>query len=221
MIAVDAQNEKRKFLSELGHELRNPMATILSSVELAKVLGMNAKETPELLTSIADQVRVMAILLDNFINNASVLRDLDNAGLYNEKKIPLVHANQSTSEGVLRILVVDDNETAADSMGQLLTLRGYKVEVAYSGAQGFQKALDFDPQVAILDIGMPIMDGYELVRMLHKEKFSCSYIALTGYGQSHDKENALLAGFDYHLTKPAGIKEIETILQKVAQETKK
>ncbi len=75
--------------------------------------------------------------------------------------------------------------------------------------------------MAILDIGMPDLDGYELVAQLREKKFKCTYIALTGYGQAREKKKALEAGFDYHLTKPAGINDIEMILREVVSTKKK
>lgn len=125
------------------------------------------------------------------------------------------------AEGNLKILVVDDNDVAANALGQLLALRGYNIAIAYNAAQAFEQALKFRPHVAILDIGMPDLDGYEIVGLLREEKLNCSYVALTGYGQIHDKKKALAAGFDYHLTKPTGLKEIETILKKVEKEIAK
>jgi len=118
-------------------------------------------------------------------------------------------------------LVVDDNATAADSLSKLLILRGYDVRVAYGGAEGFKEARTFLPQAAILDIGMPGIDGYQLVAMLRKEDLSCSFIALTGYGQDKDKQKASNVGFDFHLTKPSRIKDIDAILQQVASATEK
>ena len=213
---------KEEFLAVLAHELRNPLATIMSSVELMNVFGMEAKETSELLSVIDQKVREMSSVLDNLLDTARVSPDKVASG---ESAVPskkiLAVSTIVTAPDALKVLVVDDNENAADSLSQLLALRGYSVVVAYSGAQALEKALIFQPQVAILDIGMPDMDGYELARMLQKEKLPCVYIALTGYGQTHDKQNALAAGFDYHLTKPAGIKEIEAILKKIAHEAKK
>ncbi|MDP2648795.1 MAG: ATP-binding protein [Patescibacteria group bacterium] len=115
-----------------------------------------------------------------------------------------------------RILVVDDNESTANAIGKLLALRGHEVALAYTGADAIQKARELQPQSIILDIGLPDTDGYTVARTLRQEKsFSPVIIALTGYGQAADKEKARAAGFNYHLTKPAGLKEIEAILRKV------
>ncbi|OGG50310.1 hypothetical protein A2763_01455 [Candidatus Kaiserbacteria bacterium RIFCSPHIGHO2_01_FULL_54_36] len=115
----------------------------------------------------------------------------------------------------LRILVVDDNRAAADGIGRLLELRGHHLSVAYSGAEAIEKATEERPQVIILDIGLPDMDGYEVARALQQKRFSGTLIALTGYGQESDKEKALEAGFHHHLTKPVGLKEIEAVLNKI------
>jgi len=129
------------------------------------------------------------------------------------KKAHAVHA--------LKVLIVDDNQNAADTLDQLLTLHGYEVVVAYSGAEALQKTLTFLPQMAILDIAMPEMDGYQLLALLQKRLSGCSYLALTGFGRAADKKDALKAGFGSHLTKPADLKDIEMILEKVAFQMKK
>jgi CheY-like chemotaxis protein len=116
------------------------------------------------------------------------------------------------------ILVVDDNEAAAQALGRLLQLRGHTVDIAYNGSEGVRKARDSHPQIIILDIGLPDMNGYEVAQLLREEKnFSSRLIALTGYGQPQDKETALKAGFYLHLTKPVGLKEIEAAFRKVSR----
>ncbi len=114
------------------------------------------------------------------------------------------------------ILVVDDNEVAAEALGRLLELRGHEVQLALNGSEAIYKAQQFHPQIIILDIGLPDIDGYEVARVLQgKKDFSSTLIALTGYGQPKDKAQALKAGFSLHLTKPVGLKEIETAFRKV------
>lgn len=114
------------------------------------------------------------------------------------------------------ILVVDDNEVAADALVRLLELRGHTVTVAYNGTEAVQKARELRPEIIILDIGLPDMDGYEVARILKEDKkFSSGLIALTGYAQPEDKERAYKAGFHVHCTKPAGLKELEAAFRKL------
>lgn len=102
-----------------------------------------------------------------------------------------------------RVLLVDDNEDAAELLMDLLTAHGHEVKVAHDGPQALIAAPGFDPDVAILDIGLPVMDGYELARRLiaivPRQPF---LIALTGYGQDQDRAHARDAGFDEHMVKP-------------------
>jgi signal transduction histidine kinase/ActR/RegA family two-component response regulator len=115
------------------------------------------------------------------------------------------------------ILVVDDNEAAANALGRLLELRGHEVKVAYTGLAGVDAARTYHPDLLILDIGLPDIDGYEVVRRLKDDpELHAAIIALTGYGQAEDKERALAAGFHHHLTKPVGLKELERAFKKVA-----
>lgn len=143
-----------------------------------------------------------------------------------EHRAPTTKAPPRTNRALRRskqtrtILVVDDNEIAADSLGRLLELRGHEVAIAYSGNEALAKAHELKPHIIILDIGLPDIDGYEVMRRLQEEKgFSSAVIALTGYGQPQDKERALEAGFMLHLTKPVGLKEIEAAFRKVLRST--
>jgi PAS domain S-box-containing protein len=105
----------------------------------------------------------------------------------------------------LRILIIEDNRDAADSLRMLLELTGYPVEVAYTGRDGLEIARRFRPEVALCDIGLPGgMDGYDLARALRQttETADSHLIAISGYGQEEDQRQAREAGFDRHLTKP-------------------
>lgn len=113
-----------------------------------------------------------------------------------------------------KILIVDDNEAATEALSQLLGMRGHTTAVVYTGAGAVQKALEFAPDVIFLDIGLPDMNGYEVAEALRKQGRPYFIVALTGYGQDDDKAKARKAGIDEHLTKPAGIKEIQGVLRK-------
>jgi CheY-like chemotaxis protein len=103
-----------------------------------------------------------------------------------------------------RVLVVDDNCDAAESLGMLLEMEGFKVSVAYDGVGALAALESFEPDIALLDIGMPGMDGYELARRIRATPRGRNLVlvALTGWGQAEDKKRSADAGFDEHLTKP-------------------
>jgi CheY-like chemotaxis protein len=108
-----------------------------------------------------------------------------------------------------RVLVVEDNPDARESLRFVLRLMGHEVEVAGDGKQGLAKALGWRPEVALLDIGLPGMDGYEVARRTRAALGrGVRLIALTGYGSEEDRRRAFAAGFDFHLTKPADPEEL-------------
>ena len=100
---------------------------------------------------------------------------------------------------VRRVLVVDDNADLAESIADLLSAQGHTVVIAADGPAALQLAGTFHPEIALLDIGLPGMDGYELARELRRQNDPVRLIALTGYGQDADRVRALAAGFDTHL----------------------
>lgn len=110
----------------------------------------------------------------------------------------------------ITILVVDDNRDAADSLAELLLIHGAKVEVAYSGESGLASFRVSPPQMAILDIGMPLMDGYELAKKIVQESNQSIpfLVALTGWGQVEDRAQIIAAGFKMHLIKPLNFAEL-------------
>lgn len=104
---------------------------------------------------------------------------------------------------VRRILVVDDNEDAADSLAMLLAVRGDVVRIAYDGAEAVAAEHDFNPEVVLLDIGLPKLSGYDVARRIRSARGDgVLIIAITGWGQDDDRRRAREAGFDHHFTKP-------------------
>ena len=113
-----------------------------------------------------------------------------------------------------RVLVVDDNQDAAQSLAMLLEMMGHQVSLAYDGPSAVQAALDFQPDVVLLDIGLPKLNGYEVAQKIRQQDTlkNTVLVAVTGYGQKEDRKRSQAAGFDHHLVKPANFDEIETIL---------
>jgi CheY-like chemotaxis protein len=115
---------------------------------------------------------------------------------------------------VRRILVVDDNEDAANTLAMILKLEGHEVDTAYSGAQALQRVDDFQPSVVLLDIGLPGLDGYEVadrIRAKHAGR-GIQLVAITGYGQEADRLRARSAGFAHHLVKPVDFADLSRVL---------
>jgi PAS domain S-box-containing protein len=114
--------------------------------------------------------------------------------------------------GRRRVLVVDDNADAAELLGGLLRSSGHEVMIASDGPQALDLAGAFRPEVALLDIGLPVMDGYELARRLRSQLDTVRLIAVTGYGQDSDRERSRAAGFDAHMIKPVDPDVLEAAL---------
>jgi CheY-like chemotaxis protein len=113
----------------------------------------------------------------------------------------------------MRVLVVDDNHDAADSLAVLLRLRGHEVQVAHDGARALELAEKDLPALVLMDLGLPGMDGYETCRRFRARGWADTrIIAMTGYGQDRDRDRALDAGFDAHAVKPVEFAELAKLL---------
>ncbi len=116
-----------------------------------------------------------------------------------------------------RVLVVDDNRDAADTLAVLLRSRGHEVRTAYDGVEGVGAASAFKPDVVLLDVGLPKLHGHDVAREIRRQRgASVLLIAITGLGQQEDRRLSKEAGFDHHLTKPASIDTLERLIAHAA-----
>lgn len=116
----------------------------------------------------------------------------------------------------MRILVADDNRDNADSCAMLLQIEGHDTRKAYSGREALAIAAEFHPQIALLDIVMPEMTGYEVAREIRASAWGKDIVlvAVTGYSQVEDKRKASAAGFDHHLAKPVSPEALHPLFAK-------
>jgi PAS domain S-box-containing protein len=137
-----------------------------------------------------------------------------------ERASPTPGATVSPSRSV-RILIVDDNEDAAEMLAEALSHKGHDTRVAHDAPTALRIAVQFSPEFAFLDIGLPVMDGYELAAHLRKipALADLRLVAVTGYGQESDRRMTREAGFDRHLVKPIDLTTIEKALEMRARGT--
>ncbi|HEU4653390.1 MAG TPA: ATP-binding protein [Steroidobacteraceae bacterium] len=115
----------------------------------------------------------------------------------------------------LKIVLADDNRDAAHSLGMILQVEGHEVHLAHDGAEALATIRNVSPDAALLDIGMPQMSGFEVASHVRAEGNAMALIAITGWGQTTDREKSAASGFDHHLTKPVDSAELLRILEKV------
>ena len=128
-------------------------------------------------------------------------------------------ANVGNDPKRIKVLVVEDYAPAAESLALLLQEMGYRTRIARDGAAALQAIEEFGPDAALVDIGLPVMDGYDVVRRVrgnpgHED---LPLIAITGYGQASDHARAMKAGFDDHLVKPLDASRIGELIDKLVQ----
>ncbi|HSE38324.1 MAG TPA: ATP-binding protein [Blastocatellia bacterium] len=117
-----------------------------------------------------------------------------------------------------RILIVDDNADSAETMALLLKLSGHEIEMAHDGERALMTARQFQPEIILLDVGLPGMHGYEVAERLRSlpENKNLVIVALTGYGQERDRQRAMEAGFDYHFVKPIDFQRLESLINSLS-----
>jgi PAS domain S-box-containing protein len=132
--------------------------------------------------------------------------------------VAVVDAAPPATQGrrAVQILIVDDNEDAVALLAAGLSATGYAVETAHDGPTALAAVERFAPDIAVLDIGLPVMDGYELARNLRERLPGVRLVAVTGYGQKGDRDRSAAAGFDRHLVKPVGLEQVRRTLEELA-----
>jgi CheY-like chemotaxis protein len=129
-------------------------------------------------------------------------------------------SRKSSAGGPFRVLVVDDNPDGAQSLALLLQNMGHQVEIAGDGVEALARAPIFAPDLVLLDIGLPRMDGYEVARVMRSlpTLAKATIVACTGYGQEDDRRKVREAGFDQHLVKPVRIEDLRAIFARMSPE---
>jgi CheY-like chemotaxis protein len=129
-----------------------------------------------------------------------------------------MQANANGPEGSRRVMVVDDHVAAGDLLVEILSMEGYAVRVALCGRDAVVTAREFKPQIALLDVGLPDMDGFALARLLRADPQlqQIRLVALSGYGESVDAASSKQVGFDHYLVKPVDVEQLLSVLQSLA-----
>jgi len=130
------------------------------------------------------------------------------------RNAPASRGEPTPSESRRRVLVVDDNKDAAEMLAELLVECGHVAEVAHSADEALDAARRFAPELALLDIGLPVVDGYELAKRLHAQDASIRLVAVSGYGDRTNRTRSSEAGFEAHLVKPVRLDDLLTLLEK-------
>lgn len=132
----------------------------------------------------------------------------------NRGRANFAHFRPPSSPGTnVRVLIIDDNADAADSMAMLLQIEGHEADTAYSPEDGLTKTASFSPDVVLLDIGLPRMDGCEVARRLRSSGFKARLVAVTGHGEDNFRRRIQEAGFDAHLLKPVEFDALGELLR--------
>jgi two-component system, OmpR family, response regulator len=187
-----------------AEELREPLASIRNAVHVLELINPADDRVVWARDVIERQVEQLSRLVEDLVNPPAKLAGPTAA---------------DTAFAARRLLVVDDNKDSAESLASLLKVIGNEVRTAYDGAAALAAVHTFAPDVVLLDIGLPEMDGYEVARQIRGRPHQPQpmLIALTGYGADEDQRRSYEAGFDHHLTKPVRFNTLQALLEAPAK----
>ena len=197
-------------LALLNHDLRNSLASIVSALQILRLQGYVNPVAEQAGRTIERQAEHLTLLADQLSDMAGVPKPRN--GIVEPKRESVGARAEATPPR--RILVVDDNRDAADSAGTLLLLLGHQVRVAYDGETAIALARDYHPDVCLLDLGMPGMNGFQVADQLRREPGlkGMRLIAMTGYDQEADRTQSHEAGFHAHLVKPVELAALQDVI---------
>src|SRR5260221_334625 len=231
------ERQTQEFLAMLAHELRNPLAPISNALTLlarkptSDPMEIWVREVLQRQTAQLGGLGVGLTLVQRLVqlHDGTVEARSQGAGRGSEfvVRLPLRqepaivrpstngHAAALAGGTSRRILVVDDNRDAAQALRLLLEGDGHQVRVAADGPSGLALAREYRPEVALLDIGLPEMNGYELAQQMRADPAlsGALLVAVTAYGQMHDRTRASASGFHHHLVKPVDFGALQQLLR--------
>ena len=211
----EAERREERLVATIGHELRNPLGVITTVLSLMRRLEGDEGPTARYRAMIERQVEILTHRVDSMLDpdrtpvGDEQLREWPppNRGL--RRDAPSARAAEGTP-----LLVVEDNEDARSALVELLELWGYSVHGAGTGEEGVELAARHDPQIALVDLDLPGIDGFEVARRLRDAREGRLLIAMSGYGQPEDRDRSFAAGFDRHLIKPVDPRRLARLLEK-------
>jgi len=210
----EAERREERVVAALGHELRNPLGVITTTLSVMERIEGEGGPTARHRRMIERQVAVLIQRIDELLAG-----EFEPEHPRAREWPPPRPAARAAAEArpVLvgpPVLVIEDDDDGRAALAELLALWGYRVETARDGESGVEKAIQQHPSVALVDIGLPGIDGYEVARRLKAELNGSMprLIAMTGYGQPEDRRRAIQAGFDRHLVKPVDAGRLAALL---------
>lgn len=211
-----AGRREKELLARVGHELRNPLGAItsaLSLIEEARSSGGDGGRSDERYRELIErQVETLRRAVDGLLLTAG---EQAPASVGNDNQDAALAGRRPAGAPAPPVLLVEDDPDGRQALGELLDLWGYQVAVAADGERGLELAGERVPRVALVDIGLPGIDGYEVARRLRAtcpEENTPLLVAMTGFGQPEDRRRALAAGFDLHLVKPVQPGKLSALL---------
>jgi CheY-like chemotaxis protein len=198
-----AVRSKTEFLAALAHELRNPLTPLRNGIEIVRQTSNRDRGLTRTADMMTRQMNLLVHLIDELLG-AKSRPDPDRE----------ISAQQTLEPMRLRILVADDNADVAASLAMLLRLEGHHVQTAPDGREAVELAELFRPDVILMDLAMPRLDGVEAVRQIRATPWGkrIRIVALTAWGQESERRRTQEAGMDFHLVKPVDPQALVAIL---------
>jgi CheY-like chemotaxis protein len=225
------------FLSQVAHELRNPLGAISSGVavlrqpgphpeaqvaRVAEIIERQTRQLAHLMNELTDISRVATgqVTIDRPLPGPNSLLERCRRAAEQAGTEPAQPADARAPEpaaapapGRRRIVLIEDNEDLAETLRELLEELGHEVATARDGQQGVEQVLALRPDIALIDLGLPDFDGFEVARRIRAAIPSGTLlVAMTGYGRPEDLRRTQAAGFDAHLTKPPKLDVLQRLL---------
>ncbi len=199
----EAELREERLLAVLGHELRNPLGVIATALSVMARIEGDASPGAPYRRMIQRQVEDLARRIDDLLDPAPATTPGPREREWPppERLLPATGRGREPS-GQRTVLIVEDHDDARAALGELLSIWGHRVTPARSGEEALAAAERVRPDLALVDIDLPGIDGYEVARRLRERWPEMELLAMSGYAQPEDRDRSFAAGFDRHLAKP-------------------